>query len=412
MVEKLRRKYIWITMVAVVCVLTIIMGSVILFNYIRVCENADEVLDVLIQNDGKFDQRVLDMIGRDQGIKFGGFAMSQETQFETRYFTVRVNDGLYITDTTNIRAVSSTEAADMAKEVLDSGSTKGYSNGVYRYKVSEKEDGTVLIVFVDCTRQLDSVYNFLWISILVSFAGAMGVLCLVAFVSRKVFAPIAENMEQQKRFITEASHELKTPLTIISANNEIIEMEHGESESTHIIARQVSRMTSMVKNLTALARIDEAQYAGKITTTINISNVISDLAGVFRNALENNNRQFICNIIDGVNIKANEGLIRQLISVLFENSSKYAKTKTVFDMKVEGKKLIMQIANDAICVNSGNLDECFERFYRSPEARASSVEGSGIGLSMAKEIVELHKGTIRAFGSGDGIFNIVVELPL
>jgi len=131
---------------------------------------------------------------------------------------------------------------------------------------------------------------------IVAFSAIVAIFVLILLISNKVVKPIAESYEKQKQFITDASHELKTPLTIISANNEIEEMEHGESESTKAISKQVNKMTSMVKNLTALARLDEASAIEK--AELDLSNIVNDAIELFRPAITSNERLFDYSVED------------------------------------------------------------------------------------------------------------------
>ncbi len=401
MVEKLRKRFILITMLSVIIVLCTIMTVINLINLNRQISYSDDLLDILISNGGIFKEGY---IGEDRGIFNSG--LSKETPYESRYFSVLYYNDKYF-EIVNNTVLSDDEILQMSKYALNSNKQKAF-NGKYRFKKKETEIGT-LIVYLDNSSGLETIENFFVISFGVSIIGMLGVLFLVWYLSKKVFAPIEENMQRQKEFITDAGHELKTPLTIISANNEIIEMEHGESESTKIISKQVQRMTAMVKNLTSLAKLNEAQTLTKLED-MNLTDVIVDVASNFKNNLESKDRKFVLKFDENVKFHGDENLIRQLFGILFENASKYAITKTVFDMHTEGTKILIQIANDAIGVSKGDFEQCFERFYRSPEARGSSVEGSGVGLSIAKEIVELHKGTIKAFGSGDNVFNILIKL--
>ena len=185
-------------------------------------------------------------------------------------------------------------------------------------------------------------------------------------------------------------------------------MESGESESTKIIAKQVSKLTSMVKNLTALARLDESNSIEK--AELDLSNIANEAIEAFTPAITANERLFDYSIEDNLKIMGDDRLIRELISIVLENASKYAKTRTYFKLFKQGQKVAILVQNDAEGIKEENMDACFERFYRSADARASGRDGSGIGLSIAKEIVLRHKGTVTAFGDKDGYFNIKIVL--
>ena len=421
MINTLRKKFIAITMISVIIVFALILGVINIVNYARVAQDTDNVIEFLATNNGAFIFNEGEMIpGGGEGFKpeeekgdreqyqksLDDFKIDKETPYSTRYFTVSYdnNEQVVTTNTLYIASVTPDEANAMAQKILASNKTSGYISN-YRYKVIEDKN---MIIFVDSSSQLTTARNFLLISIIVAVTGIVGVFILVVLISSRVVKPLAESYDKQKQFITDASHELKTPLTIISANNELIEMEHGESESTRVISKQVSRLTSMVKNLTALARLDEAANAEKVD--MDLSYIANDMAEVFRPAIIKDERIFECNIQEGVHLFGDEKLIRQLLSVILENASKYAKTKTVFNLSTQGQKVVILAQNDAEGITQGDMDKCFERFYRASSTRGSGKEGSGIGLSIAKEIVNLHKGTIEAFGDVNNNFNIKVVL--
>lgn len=283
--------------------------------------------------------------------------LSPETPFETRYFTVTADDNGKITssDLDNIAAVDEETAQKYTEAVMKSGKTTGFYD-IYRYRAVETEDGTKYI-FLDCRRELSNVKNNLITMTLVSLAGLGAVLVLVVIFSRIVFRPVEESIRKQKRFITDASHELKTPLTIIDANTEVMEMESGESQWTKSTRKQIVRLS--------------AQVQGK-------------------------NLQLT--VKPGIIYRGNEKSIRQLLGILMDNAMKYSSENAEISvsLKKKGKKILLEIYNDAEDLPEGRLDILFERFYRLDSSRNSSTGGSGIGLSVAQAIVQAHKGKITA----------------
>ncbi|MCR4874277.1 MAG: HAMP domain-containing histidine kinase [Clostridia bacterium] len=417
MINALRKKFIWMTMVSVCIVFTIIIGIINIVNFSRVRTDTDNVIDYLAQNNGNFEgnkredippqqkEELPDESLRDEFFRaLEEFKLGKETPYSTRYFTVIINnDEAYIRDY-NVASVTKDDALVWVETVLSSGKTSGYF-GDYRYKKVQTDDGLMLI-FVDASSQLSGARNMLWISLIVGVSSIIAILILILCISKKVVKPIAESYEKQKQFITDASHELKTPLTIISANNEISEIEHGESESTKAISKQVNRMATMVKNLTALARLDEMSALD--SAELNLTSIVVDSVELFRPALTTNDRTFDIEIEKDVKIDGDEKLIKQLLAIVLENASKYAKTHTSLKLFTQGQKVVILAQNDADGIKDEEMNQCFERFYRSSESRASGVEGSGIGLSIAKEIVLKHKGSISAYGDAQGWFNLKI----
>ena len=419
MVNALRKKFIIITILSIVAVFAIILGVINIVNYSRVAKDADNIVGFLANNNGafnipqgEFEPKEGELPPPEERFNKDDFnrsleeyKLNKETPYSTRYFSVKYNEDSTISyDMNHIASISQEEALNMANDVKDSSKTSGYV-GSYRYKVVD--DGK-MVIFVDCSQQLDYAKNFLLVSIIVAVGAVLAIFILVLLISNRVVKPIAESYDKQKQFITDASHELKTPLTIISANNEIVEMESGESESTRIISKQVNKLATMVKSLTALARLDEATKTEK--TELDLSTIANEAIEAFSPALTTNERLFDYSIEDNIKIMGDDRLIRELVSIVLENASKYAKTKTCFKLSKQGQKVVILAQNDAEGIKEENMDACFERFYRSADARASGRDGSGIGLSIAKEIVKRHKGTITAFGDKEGLFNIKIVL--
>ncbi|MGM9683760.1 MAG: sensor histidine kinase [Eubacteriales bacterium] len=411
MIGKLRRKFILIAMLSVIGVLAIIMTAVNIMNYSEVVTYADNVLDVLYERDGRFLLPDDDVLPKDeqgsmrQPLKPPRKGMSEETPYETRYFTVRYENSATVSDVRNIAAVSSDEAKILADEAIASGKTRGFL-GIYRFLVADEGS---FVLFVDCAKQRETASSFLTSSLLISAIGIAAVFVLVLLLSKHAVKPIAESYERQKRFITDASHELKTPLTIISANNEITELTVGESRATRAISKQVARMTAMVKNLTTLAKLDETERPA-LRVDFSLTDTLIDLCALFRPAVESGGRLFEEQIDKDLTVRGDETLLRQAFSILFDNAAKYARTRVSLSAEKTDRNITVILQNDADNIGKGNLDRCFERFYRTDEARASCVSGNGIGLSIAKSIVELHGGSICAEGFPDNIFRITVVL--
>lgn len=401
MIKRLRIRFIGITMISVIVVLGIIIALINFVNYHNVRVYADDILNILSDNDGQFQPQEPNR-QPPQGQKPGNG--NAETPFETRYFTVTVySGGDAEANTAQIAAVNSEQAIQLAEKVI--GHTRGYQ-GIYRYKVTQKEDKT-LVIFVDCSRQLSTAEGFLWSSIIISASGVLAVFLLVVLLSKRAVLPIAESYKRQKIFITNAGHELKTPLTIISANNEMLELEYGENEYTEAISKQIGKMTNMVKKLVVLAKLDEETEL-KEKKSFSLTDALSDVILMYEPLFASKGKQLSSKTVEGITMNGNEALIRQLFQIILDNSLKYTLSHAIIQLKKESGKIIIQLENDAEGISTGDLSRCFDRFYRTDESRASDIEGSGIGLSVAKEIVKLHQGEITASGLDNHIFSIYI----
>lgn len=406
MIARLRRRFIGITMCSVTIVLAILMGVVNTVNFVRTDQRAAQLLSILAENGGSFpelnkpgernptDGAPADrLIGTDKPHDL----ITTETPYETRYFSVVLNaDGtLSSVNTGRIAAVSTDEAVAMARACAQSGDTDGYL-GNYKYQLSAQGDETMYL-FLDCTRDLKTVRTFLLSCLLVSLCGVAGVLVLIVALSRRAVRPVAESYDKQKRFITDAGHELKTPLTIIDSCTEVIEMEQGKSKWTEGIRGQVRRLDALTKSMVALARMDEQNTDIKMEL-FSLSDAAAETMEPFVLLAENSGKQFVLHIQPDISYRGNEMYIRQLLSILADNAVKYVSDdgKIYFSVKKKGKKCVIVCDNAADGLSRGSQDALFDRFYRGDVSRSRETGGSGIGLSMAQSIVLAHGGKISA----------------
>ena len=402
MLKKLRIKFILITMVSVIIILAAIMLAVNTANYAKVTEAADELLNILAAGGGKFPDKQPPLWNDDN---YGSGHMSSETPFDTRYFSVTYKDGNVVSvNVGHIAAIDETAAVKLADAAVSEGKQRGYED-IYRYLIVSQGD-IKLAIFVDFSRQLTPAANFLSISLIVAAAGIVVVFLFVLAVSGRLVKPIAESYARQKRFVTDAGHELKTPLTVISANNDLTEMETGPTESTEAIRKQVARLTAMVNNLTLLAKMDENEICKN--EKFDLSEIVLDALESFIGIYDRDKKKLVLNVENGITFSGDSVMITKLVTILMENACKYSLTFTEFGLVKSGKNIQIRVKNDARGVDKGDQSKCFERFYRSDEARAGGIEGSGIGLSVAKEIVSRHKGKISAVGTDDGCFEVKV----
>lgn len=445
MIKNLRKRFIFAAMASTFGVLFVIMSILNVANYVRMVSRADDTLEELADNNGQFDSRdfMKELMpdhkdgklpsnsgesdenvtanqdgseniqppttpGKKRGDKF-----SPETPFQTRYFSVVVSNGMVVSySLDNIAAVDESEAESYADQIIDDGIDKGFID-IYRYMVVDCDDetGGSRIIFVDCRQEIESFKNTLVYSVGVSLLGFLAVFTLVLFWSKKIFKPVAESYEKQKRFITDASHEIKTPLTIIDANTEVIEMMNGESEWTQNTRDQVKRLTSLTNQMVALSRLDENPEP-KEMTEFNLSDVAYEVIDHFVALSEVTGKKINMEIQDGITYKGDENSIRQLISILVDNAMKYAvQTESIdISLKRDGRKIRFMLRNLTDGMQEGAQDILFERFYRPDSSRNSETGGSGIGLSLAKSIVEVHKGKITAKCDGEGYITFMVTL--
>ncbi|MGN1479953.1 MAG: sensor histidine kinase [Acutalibacteraceae bacterium] len=426
MIKSLRKKFIAITMCSLVCVLSLIIIFINAANFHTVDQNLQKRIDIIIENGGtiptptdedKNGDRKPDGkpdIGSEK-VKKPGLNriedISPEAAFDTRYFTVTLNnDGTTKSiDTGKITAVSSDSAEEYARELFEKGRTDGYKSG-YKFSSAETEDG-MMYVFLDCEREKSSVFSFFAISAAVSTAGIILVFILVVLFSKIAVKPVAESYEKQRRFITDASHEIKTPLSVISANTDVIEMEQGETQWTKSTKQQIHKLKELTEGLIFLSRMDEdGSMPGK--ERFSLSDAVTKTANEFAAPIIASGKTLDITVEPNLAYTGNEKLIRQLVSILLDNALKYSpdSSEIKLTLKKSGRSNTLTVSNKCEGLSIGNQDILFERFYRPDTSRNSETGGSGIGLSAAKAIVTAHSGKISAQCDEQGIITFTVKL--
>lgn len=413
MIKKLRHKFIAISVLSVFLVLTVIMGAINILNYRRVVQNSDSVLDVLSENGGMFPKRSesFDHKNRKHDDWFLS-GISPELQYESRYFTVRLNSSGDVTsvDTGRIAAIDTDSAKEYAQTLCHSSRARGFVDN-YRY-IRTEDCGDTLMIFLDCRNNLSSFRSFLFYSVIVSLAGMIAVGVLVLLLSRMVMKPVQESYDKQKSFITDAGHEIKTPLTIIDADATILEMECGENnEWIQDIRAQVRRLTALTKDLIYLSRMEEQENQVQMID-FPLSDVLTETAQSFQSLAKVQEKTFTVEIEPMMNFCGDEKAITQLVSILLDNALKYSDEHGTISFKAhtKGKNVCMEVYNTAESVDTQNLGRLFDRFYRADKSRNSQTGGYGIGLSIAKAVTEAHKGRIAATSSDGQSLLITVIL--
>lgn len=481
MLKKLRRKFIAIAMLSVSIVLIAIVGTINIANYISTNEALDARLKLIAGNGGTFpdllEQKNMGVEGnktdsinngtstrkeppsgktdiqppedmnqadlKDNNLKDNGLkendlkrhGISPESQFDTRYFTVTINSkgDVENIDTSKIASVSSENAAEYAKKLWKSGKKGDGKSGFAescKY-LTVDEDGSTMYIFLSCQRELSTIKTYILASVGISVFGLVVVFVMIYFFSGKILKPVSESYEKQKRFITDASHEIKTPLTIIDANTEVIEMMEGENEWTSSTRKQVARLTSLTEKLVFLSRMDEEATKLEMLE-FSLTDAILDTAEPFKTVARTKGKKLTIDVTDGILYTGDEKTIRQLVSILLDNAMKYSgcssasfeksninktnlnkTTQTQNDcvttinqapeieisLKPSGKNRIITVWNtvdETANIKKGRQDMLFERFYRTDTSHNSKTGGFGIGLSAAYAIVKAHKGKITA----------------
>lgn len=408
MIKKLQRKFILLSMSALLFVLTVIIASINIVNFKAVTQEADQLLSIITENKGEFP------LEPDQ---FGHRlppGMSPEIPYESRYFSVVLNNKtsqVLFVETSRIISVDTQAAIVYANTALNKNHETGFLQN-FRYQIYTDTEFT-RITFLDCGRKLDAFYSFLFASITISLLGFFVVFAFITFFSNRIIRPISESYEKQKRFITDASHEIKTPLTIISADTDVLEMELGENEWLADIKKQITQLTELTNDLVFLSRMEENENTLPMID-FPFSEVVMEIVTSFQGLANKQEKEIECIIPPMLTLCGNEKSIRQLISILLDNAVKYSPLQGKISLAVEEQNKFIQLSvtnTTTQAIASEQLKLLFDRFYRVDASRNSKTGGHGVGLSIAKAIVEAHHGKIHASTPTENTLQITVRLP-
>ncbi|MCR5268056.1 MAG: HAMP domain-containing histidine kinase [Lachnospiraceae bacterium] len=412
MINRLKKKFLiaaTISMFVLMSVLVVIMNTV---NYFGIVSESDEVLDVIATPGAPFFDEEKPPAPRDMD-RFLPRGMSMEVPFESRFFIVDLSPSGEVlhSDLTRIISVDEEVAQSYIAQAVNDPSERGFI-GQFRY-VKIKDDHGSRLIFLDCGRRLDSFRLFRLISVTTGLAG-----CLIAFLAffltaGKIVSPIAESYEKQKRFISDAGHEIKTPLTIINANVDLLESD-GEKEELTDIRTQTKRLTELTGSLIMLSKMEESASAIR-KIDMPVSDLVSETAATFRALASAKELTYDVSVKPDLTINASPDAIRQLLTILLDNAMKYASRggNVSLDLHVHKRSLILTVANSTQdTIDPADLAHVFDRFYRSDASRNSTTGGHGIGLSIAKAIVSAHAGRITASTKSGHDFTVTVTLPL
>lgn len=385
MIKKLRRKFILISALSVFFVLFITIGSINISNYVVIENNAKNSLTEIINKGPKPDEGP------------GGPSSGRNDLRQEHYFIVSFNEDGSIKETDNRQMFLFTkeECEQLALKVYNNELKGGKYNNL-RYLKSLKDDGTTFVGFIDIKERLDSFNNFLLVSSLVSIGAYIALIGLIILASKIAFKSSEEAYKKQKRFITNASHELKTPLTVISADLDLIEMDNGKSEWSESIRDQLNRLTDMTNQLVTLSKLEEDDPSRFPFNDFSLSELCQKISESFAPSFKKEDIKFAYNFAPNITMFANKNLIDELIHIFLDNSLKYTSGEnrsSYFVISENNKgKIEMRFSNTIDKNDEVDIKQIMERFYRSP---SNKKEGSGVGLSIAQEIINLHKGKIN-----------------
>ena len=401
MLKKMRWRFIGAAMAAFTAVVLTLLCFVNLWNYHSVTAQQDEVLTRLMELE---DRQTPFSPGRGAPPFDDWSHFSPEVQYSLRFFSVHYDTGGAILSVNQdfIASISESDAESYADAVLESGKAHGYESG-YRYLVDTTEDETV-VLFLNSERELQTMKSLLWITLAIAGSCLVVVFGLVVLFSRRAITPYLKNMEAQKQFITNASHELKTPLTAIATSADVLAMEHDGDEWVHNIQVQSGRLSKLITSLVALSRLDE-EDPFPARTGFSLSDALWEISEPFVSLARAKGKTYTQDIAEGRTVTGDRAAIQQMVSILLDNALKYSPDGGSISLTARrnGKKVEITVSNTVDAAQCSDTSRLFDRFYRADESHSSTVSGTGIGLSIAKATADAHGGKISAKQTGNTI---------
>ena len=395
MFKQLQKSFVKSAMLSFTAVLLVVLVAVNVVNYRQTVNQVDRLGTMLVNNDGTFPDAPEGGMAPKEHPEHGmpkGMEFRKDDQMATRYAVVRVANGtVQSVDRTHLVSLDEEALKELGLRIAQGTSTKGWE-GSLRYQVAKTDAGT-MVVLVDANKETQQVSRLMMVT------GAVFVLCLavvyvlVRLVSKRAIRPFVENVERQQQFIANASHEIKTPLAVLSANTDLLEMMGTEAKFVDSNKRQIKRLNSLVEQMLILSRYDE----GEAATTKEEVNLVAVTKAIVEEILPVLNEKGLRVEFTGeaqTIITTNKSAMTELVRILLDNAMKYTVGEPV--ITIESKRTQLAIGNETEPMTKEQVSQIFDRFYRVDSSRNRTTGGSGLGLSIAQKIAETNDVQLTA----------------
>ncbi|MGN1406230.1 MAG: sensor histidine kinase [Erysipelotrichaceae bacterium] len=391
MESKLRKRFVLIGTASFAFVMISIIIFINVSSLINNVNGQNEMLENIMEYDKAIYNEKLKL-----PINEMPWAGSSHSEFTAHFFIVHSTGSgeIALFDSDFINSVDFERAQEYVKSVLSKNKKSG-TVGDYRYLVSYDEE--ITIVFLNIVDSLKFQKALFVNSLLIGSGGLLMVVIILFLVSKRAIKPFVDNVNKQKRFITDASHELKTPLTSISTSVDILKMESDDNEWLDNIQSQVLRLTKLVNSLVILSKSDEGKT---LNECFDLSELVYELLEPFEAQSKVLNIKFIITVKEKIMVNTSKDDMRQLVSILLDNAFKYSKSLIKFNVYELREKVCIDVYNDCEYFDMADKDRIFDRFYRGKGARDSLTGGNGVGLSIVKNIADNHKWKLSVYSSG------------
>lgn len=397
MINKLRSRFVRIAVLGVLIVTIVFVCSSIFTNYSIIRNNEEKVLNTLT----KF-----------YGARGTTMTMNSDVPYESRYFVVIYdqNNNLVEMNTTKVSAISNQKAMKYGKQALSKKAKMATLDNL-RYEKTKYQNETI-IVFLNCQANRARLRELILLTLIVSVICIAVFILMILIASKKVVKPFVEANERQRMFISDAGHDLKTPITIIDADAEVLKSKFGENEFITDIKTQAKRMKTLTEDLIFLSKLDENPNKYQMMD-FPLSDIAVEICQSYESLATTQHKSMHVTIEPNISFCGDQKSIERLMSVLLDNAVKYCLYHGKIEVTLEKQKrfVVFTVYNTCDNLTKEDIPHLFDRFYRSDQSRNSETGGYGIGLSIAKSVVEAHKGKISATSSDGKSLAIIVILP-
>ena len=407
MFKQLQKSFVKSAMLSFTAVLLAVLVAVNIVNYRQTVDQVDRLTTMLVNNDGTFPDAPDDK-GPKEHPEHGmpkGMEFRKDDQMATRYAVVRVaNDTVQSVDRTHLVSLDEEALKELGLRIAQGTATKGWE-GSLRYQVAKTDAGT-MVVLVDANRETQQVSRLMMVT------GAVFVLCLavvyvlVRLASKRAIRPFVENVERQQQFIANASHEIKTPLAVLSANTDLLAMMGTEAKFVDSNKRQIKRLNSLVEQMLILSRYDEGEAAAT-KEEVDLVAVTKTIVEEILPVLNEKGLQVEFTGEAQTIVTTNKSAMTELIRILLDNAMKYSVGEPV--ITVEAKRNQLAIGNETEPMTKEQVSQIFDRFYRVDSSRNRTTGGSGLGLSIAQKIAETNDVQLTAELTSETQIRFVIE---
>ena len=408
MLKKMQNRFILAAMIAFGFVMSVLVVGINFANYMQMASSQDNVLKGIHDYNQKISQQPDAKLPPISEMDWAG---EPGEEFTKRFFIVWCDEqgNATLFDREYIASIDEHTASEYAGNIIRQGRTRGYYKD-YRY-LAEKMESGYEIIFLNVLDAMEFRKSLLIVSLVIGAVSFLIVSLLVVLFSRKAIRPYAKNIERQKQFITDAGHELKTPITSIVTSADILSYECENNEWLENIKKQAARLTRLVSDLVILSRLDEDMPLPD-RTKFSLSEAAWEIAESLSVLAKANGKVYEQRIEDNLMYFGDRNTIQKLLSILLDNAIKYSNPggKIRMDIVRRRGRIQIEVYNTCELEKDVDVERLFDRFYRPDSSRSEHTGGTGIGLSMAQAIVEAHGGklSVKCQKGKEIIFKVVL----